>query len=375
MVYRTLHYVSIASMAMTITCGLTSGHTGARAVGRGQAGQSSETGNCLACHSLTAAALAKKTRHGAVESGCDTCHVDHRKPRSAGGQETGGLAHYLNEKQPALCLPCHDASENKIIDAHNGQPFDKSECTGCHDPHSSDSPKLVPERSHAPYAARECDSCHKPPKDGCVQLEAATVNELCFTCHDDLKKRLDGAKSRHTLLGMGDNSCVECHDPHATNHDHGLKRSQRSLCGSCHADLTQGKKYVHEPVQASCTYCHDAHGSNHPKNLQASTNELCLGCHGPVAIKIVQGPEPVTLFDGRVTLPPKPFEDLKYFQLDGDNRKGHPFPGHPVFVPAVGDKPGINCLTCHRTHAANGSPVLLVSEDANTNAVCIPCHK
>jgi predicted CXXCH cytochrome family protein len=334
--------------------------------GQESAPAAAEGSDCLKCHSPIQAVLQKKVKHAALDMGCSSCHIDHRQP--AAGAER--LLHYLNAKQPGVCLTCHDAADQKLAASHRGQPFEKSQCTGCHDPHSSDVAKLIPAEQHGPYGARQCEGCHQPAKDGKIVLAAASANELCFGCHDDMKKRLDGAKSKHTLLADG-NSCVDCHDPHASNRPHFLKQSQAALCNGCHADVAGGKKYVHEPVRTSCVFCHDAHGSDFPASVQAGTQELCLGCHGPNAVKILAGQEPVALFGGRVTLPPRPFETLRYLDLASDGKTGHPMLGHPAFAPAAKGKPEMNCLTCHLAHGAEADRRLLVTDKG---ALCLKCH-
>lgn len=326
--------------------------------------------DCMKCHAPIQATLQRKFKHAAVEMGCSSCHSDHRQEL----EKEKKSSHYLIAQQPDLCLTCHDAGDAKLAAAHHNQPFEKSRCTGCHDPHASDVPKLIPAQQHGPYEARQCDGCHKPPKEGKVSLAAAASNELCLGCHDDMKKRLGEAKSRHTLLA-DENSCVDCHDPHATNRPHFLKGSQPALCNGCHADIAEGKKFVHAPVAIACTTCHDAHASGFAKNLHAQVNDLCLECHGANAVQLMQEAGPMKLFGGRVTLPPKTFEELRYLELSRDKTRGHPFPNHPVLAEAKDGKPEITCLTCHRPHASDGGPRLFVTETPASTALCAKCHK
>lgn len=326
---------------------------------------------CLACHALIKTLLTRKVVHAAVGMGCDSCHGDHRK---GGDGAANKQDHYLNSKQPDVCLTCHDAKEKAFTDAHRGQPAAQAVCTGCHNPHASDAPKLIMAEQHSPFAGRQCDSCHEAPVKGKVKLGEASTNALCFLCHDDMKTRLAGAKSKHSLIASSENSCIDCHDPHASDHKKFLKSSPASLCTSCHADVTKDKKFVHEPVQGGCTVCHDAHASDFKKNTHAAGNDLCMGCHGPVAIKIVQGPDPVSLFGGKVTLPAKAYENLSWLPLSEGGKLGHPYPKHPVSAPASEGKAEINCLSCHKPHAANGSRRLFVTETAKTDKLCLQCH-
>lgn len=324
---------------------------------------------CLTCHSPIAALLERKFIHAAVSRGCTTCHTDHRAATSSLPRSDRPPA-YLKANQPGLCLDCHPATA-RLADEHKGQPFQKAQCTGCHDPHSSNLPKLAPEKPHGPYGARQCASCHAAPEAGRVRPAGANTNELCYGCHEQLRERIRSAKSQHKLLGMSPRSCVECHDPHATNHEHSLRKPAQRLCEACHAGIAAGARYRHEPVGAGCVYCHDAHASERPRQLQAAVHDLCMGCHSPAAEKIMSSREPVPLFGGRVVLPARQFEKLRYLDLDPEKRTGHPLPGHPAFAAAGEGRPETNCLTCHVPH---GGAIrrLLVAEQG---ALCFRCHK
>jgi predicted CXXCH cytochrome family protein len=139
-----------------------------------------------------------------------------------------------------------------------------------------------------------------------------------------------------------------------------------SSCVKCHSDLTEGKKYVHEPVRISCTICHDPQRAEFPHMLRAATNDLCLECHGAGA----RPGETVTLFNGRVKVPGTLLRGLRPLPV----RSGHPEPYHPVFVPAGMGLPEINCLSCHLPHASDGSPQLLVTGAAGRKELCVKCH-
>lgn len=219
-----------------------------------------------------------------------------------------------------------------------------------------------------------CAACHEVNTDGTnttVSL-VAQGSELCFVCHEEMKNRIASAKVKHGLLEVG--ACTDCHDPHGSNQERLLKEPVKALCESCHADVIAEKKFIHRPLHTSCVLCHDPHASDFPKHLHAGLNNLCLECHGPKALSIVQGQGPVVLFNGQVSLPAKPFEDIRWLRLDIEGKRGHPFPNHPVFSPQGDSKAEINCLSCHLPHAANGSPDLLVTEKADSSVLCVRCH-
>ena len=229
-----------------------------------------------------------------------------------------------------------------------------------------------------------CAACHEVKTDGTSTTISllAQGSELCFVCHEEIKNRIATAKVKHGLLEVG--ACTDCHDPHGSNQERLLKEPVKALCESCHADVVAEKKYIHRPVETSCVLCHDAHASDFSKHLHAGLNNLCLECHGPKALSIARGEGPVALFNGHVSLPAKPFEQIRWLRLDSEGKRGHPFPNHPVFsssaanhtvFPSPGDSKGeINCLSCHLPHAANGSPDLLVTEKADSSVLCVRCH-
>jgi predicted CXXCH cytochrome family protein len=243
----------------------------------------------------------KKYREPAMEKGCVACHLDCDKLTPAEQKEPPD--HFLKAKEPEVCLECHASSGKDLGPAHDHQPLGKSKCTGCHDPHSSDTPKLLLKSSHGPYAARLCSSCHPAPVDGKVGLKAANADTLCYDCHSNFKAEMAGAGSRHKLLSQSNRACMECHDPHAANHEYHLKKPAQELCVSCHDEppaqtakkdplpltaegtdrqyLKLSSKFAHEPAKKSCLICHDAHASQFPQELRVSMRDLCMGCHGP----------------------------------------------------------------------------------------------
>lgn len=323
---------------------------------------------CLACHNSIKTALAKAVVHPAMESGCTTCHSDHRNRKPG---ETAPLRNLL-EQPPQLCLQCHDAGEPALAAAHGHQPFANAPCTTCHNPHASDVPKLIPARAHGPYGARQCQACHQAAEGEKIRTRA--VNALCFTCHEEVREAIAKSRHKHTVIPTNPNSCIDCHNPHATDLEFALKKSARDLCVTCHAEVIAGMKYVHEPVQVSCTLCHNPHSSDFPKNLHTSGNDLCLECHSRKSQEITWGRGPVALFEGRVQLPARSFDSIRRLELGPDGKRGHPLINHPVSAPKQGQTSEVTCLSCHRPHAANNTRSLLVTESADTTQLCLRCH-
>lgn len=274
------------------------------------AAASPEVKECLRCHPQVEAALHGRVVHAAIKSGCATCH---RERRLRVGAQT--KKPFLNSPEPGLCLDCHPSGPH-LTAAHYGQPVDATVCTHCHNPHGSNNPKLIREHMHGPFAGRHCDECHGVPQAGKVTLVAASIKEVCYGCHVQLKNRLAVAVSRHRWLDSG-----------------------------------------------ACTVCHDPHASDFPRMLRASTNDLCLECHGAG----VRPGETVVLFNGRVKLPGALLGGLRPLPIEA----GHPVPKHPVLLKAAAGQREINCLSCHTPHGSDANPKMLVAAAAE---LCVKCH-
>jgi len=139
--------------------------------------------------------------------------------------------HPATEKE---CAACHNG-EARLTAKHFGQPVSKSACTRCHDVRAPAPPYLITAHVHGPYAGRHCDECHGPPRAGRATVTAGRVSELCFSCHVQLKNRLEGSGSVHNLLAKGE--CTSCHDPHASEYGKQLRRPIDSLCAPCHGSV------------------------------------------------------------------------------------------------------------------------------------------
>jgi predicted CXXCH cytochrome family protein len=331
---------------------------------------------CLSCHAQGLNMPAKGSRHAALDSGCDTCHVTH-KSGDAGQRE---FRFHLAKSTPALCLDCHDVKDAALQQAHNNQPFDKADCITCHDPHQSKSPKLMQAFVHAPFEGgkESCSTCHQAPKDGKVVLTQANPKSLCITCHEEQARKIETAKVQHPGAA-GD--CTDCHSPHAGKTPGFLKPDPVSACTTCHAEQAElhKKKHLHQPAfEQGCATCHEPHGGDNAHLLRAATtNALCLECHGPDAKpQKLEDAHLVTIFDGKVRLPEDYFS--KVVRLPLKYGLGHPVAGHPTSdlmdpKDMAKVKKQLNCLSCHQPHAS-AQPDLLVNDQQNNAKFCGTCH-
>ena len=62
---------------------------------------------CLTCHDVGVHVTKGGSRHPALDSGCDTCHIIHK----TSDPEKREFAYHLTKNAPALCIDCHDVKE------------------------------------------------------------------------------------------------------------------------------------------------------------------------------------------------------------------------------------------------------------------------
>jgi predicted CXXCH cytochrome family protein len=138
---------------------------------------------------------------------------------------------------------------------------------------------------HGPVGAGVCTPCHRPHKDYTPEKHnasnftmAAKGKDLCFICHENLKKVMTG-KFVHGPVAMGD--CIACHDPHQSDSKFSMKKPTTSaLCFSCHENKMTIKPFLHGPVAAGdCNVCHNPHAADNKYQLMATGNDLCFLCH------------------------------------------------------------------------------------------------
>jgi predicted CXXCH cytochrome family protein len=189
------------------------------------------------------------------------------------------------------CVVCHDphASENgKLLT----RPTSRETCFLCHQDDLTGR-KVV----HAPITTTGCDACHAPHGGAHRHgLKGGEGKAACYACH----KPVDAGKVKHAAVERY--GCKACHDPHGTDHPSLLPRRVNDLCASCHPDVRDGRHAT--PMSArghvvgggladprrpgrefSCASCHDPHGSDSPRLLRVGQTaiESCAWCHGDKA--------------------------------------------------------------------------------------------
>ncbi len=304
--------------------------------------------------------------HGpTAQQQCEACHVavDLQK-------HTYKLIVPKNE----LCSYCHTQSERSVVH----KPILDGECDKCHDPHGSDYPlQLLGDPSgslcfpcHKPeeyggirhvegrlVLVGACDVCHESHSSWMPALLPKEVQELCLTCHEDLRSRLELIGRSHAPVMDG--RCLDCHDAHTTEHPGQLRAGAPDLCYLCHEHdkfraEVESSPLVHGALTTkdSCRACHAGHGSTLDNLLAGVEEDLCLSCHH----------EPLSTDDGRVLL------DLASLLKENPRHHGPIRDGE--------------CTPCHDPHAST-RPGLLTKAyprlfyapfDIESYALCFDCH-
>ncbi len=224
-------------------------------------------------------------------------------------------------EDPDACLSCHkDTKESR--EKHYGYSLRKIKCLGCHNPHGGEK-GFVRRYIHNPFK-KDCDTCHKSREKG---------PELCFRCHEDIRGKFYTNHSH--LLGGQKNSCLNCHNAHASSEKSLISGKQKHLCLTCHKyTYLKREKYLYaHPKWDRCTDCHDPHGSSRLAMMYKDGNQLCAKCHET---------------QGKFT---------------------HPI-GPRVRDPRNGQE--ITCVTCHDPMGADFKYELKLSGERE---LCIQCHK
>lgn len=275
------------------------------------------------------------------------------------------------KKSSDLCYQCHDRKDT-MKGIH--PPVKDGKCTGCHSPHQSpyryqlydEPPKLCfrchnekmaqGKFVHGPVAVGGCTMCHNPHQtDHPKMLPAATVNEVCFTCHVDKADAFKGKKFGHKPV---QEKCTNCHSPHAGDYKYNFKADgSRDLCFGCHKDKKEwvgNVKVKHGGLETDrkCLACHDPHVSDYVKQLVKAPMDVCMMCH-----------------DKPLQAPDKKLLDMKTYLAQNKDWHG-----------PIRQK---DCSACHNTHGSDNfrilrkyfPPLFYAPFDPKNYELCFSCHE
>jgi predicted CXXCH cytochrome family protein len=279
-------------------------------------------GQCASCHPAVPGWLDRALVHAPVSEGeCVICHDPH------GGEFDSLLAGDVRD----ACVGCH-TPDAAMTAAHGSPAIADSDCTVCHDPHSSSKPGLLRMNEHGPFEAGNCETCHGQ-MEGRTTFRVTEIRSLCERCHTSTK-RFAGFPYHHNLDEF--ESCVQCHNPHASNVEALLLRNQADMCSGCHFSEPSREKqksgYItHDSMD--CTQCHVPHGGEDPMYLRTLTVALCADCHTDA------------------------------------HRVSHPV-GPEILDPRTGQP--VTCLSCHQLHGADFAKYLPADP---TRELCLQCHR
>ncbi|HWR97233.1 MAG TPA: cytochrome c3 family protein [Candidatus Methanoperedens sp.] len=322
---------------------------------------------CSECHGTN---LRGRSPHRAGEKSCAYCHP--AKPKPGDKQE-------VTSRGRDLCLLCHGTITREHYE--QADPFgDRSECTGCHDPHvkPGDNPSLLnaaffdaakPSRSIRPHFRKAfCFACHENLDDYALLTE--DVNGLCNRCHASgeiagnihpLKKVPQGITvPKGWPLADGALTCLTCHEQGHEDQERvpkllrgGPYDKPRDPCWRCHDRDNFNVSDIHKDINEGrrCEFCHAVRPERGKDTIMtvgfvSDPNLPCVTCHEETH-------EHLASHYGSPRQPPG----------------GSVPPEMPLYQ---GQR--MMCATCHNPHDSEVSSHKLRGS-LSTDAFCMQCHR
>jgi DmsE family decaheme c-type cytochrome len=217
-----------------------------------------DVNDCKSCHEAVLTKF-EKTPHASSAGSCASCHGDavvaHLKSNLEKG-EPGNVDAISMKKRKAkdiveTCLGCHEKSHhpNWVGSPHDRRGVACTECHSVHDPHSAKG-----------------------------QLKTAFEPDTCYRCHSAI--RAQSLRTSHHPVREGLMTCTSCHNVHDGTKPKLIRADwTNELCLQCHTEKRGPFLWEHAPVRENCLNCHNPHGSNHDKMLVSQQPWLCQRCH------------------------------------------------------------------------------------------------
>ncbi|MBU0482385.1 MAG: hypothetical protein KKG47_14930 [Proteobacteria bacterium] len=295
-------------------------------------------GECLSCHEPHESDLEFHLKRGSIKELCAGCHGTRltdfpnlHEPVKEGdciachNPHVSDFAGLLYEDGNKMCFRCHEVREKEFAREHVHEPLKKG-CVICHDPHGSVAGN---------HLRTELDENGR-------YIPGQSMKDSCLVCHRKLNPliadEMENAIVPHKPVAEG--KCLVCHTPHSTNYKKQLNRPLKEICFSCHEGMKKllaESKVQHGPIRkSSCEQCHLVHGAGYGKLLAARFDttffgdfavakyQLCFNCHSS---KVFTARESMETGFRYADL------NLHFFHVNRDNGRG--------------------CKTCHDIHASN----------------------
>lgn len=217
---------------------------------------------CATCHEDVVKAFAK-TSHGRTfaanqaygSASCSSCHAGAQEHAASGGEKKPASLK-KGQGAEAPCLSCHAGKPNQSHWEGSAHQLAGVACASCHNPHLSGGPDASSRAVGGP----------------------GNVTRKCLDCHGEHRVALH-QRSSHPMKD-GQMECSSCHNPHGSTSEKLLRQATvNELCYTCHQNLRGPFLWEHSPVREDCLTCHRAHGSNYPQLLRARVAQLCQSCH------------------------------------------------------------------------------------------------
>ncbi len=286
---------------------------------------------------------------------CVNCHDPHGVIDSE-----GLIPSMLVDREPHLCMLCHDGSRARDLTNEIAKPFrhpfgmplrpggnDRHvQCSDCHNSHAVKSdrrPPLAPAASSAMRNVGYVEVVNGPPGGAPRYVwhngaEASDANEyeVCFKCHSSFTHQPPGQSDLALLTNPSNPSY---HPVQAAGRNRidsaafvpGFSSDSLVRCSDCHGSDDPGELGVHA---SQYRYILKRPSTVSSLNQRMRPDDICFSCHA-YAVYANQNTPAMTLRASR-------------FNLSGDG--GHAF--------HVGGKQ-IACYACHETHGSTRYPALI----------------
>jgi predicted CXXCH cytochrome family protein len=207
---------------------------------------------CLKCHPTKNEG---KFVHTAMGMGCENCH------HAASSDNKTTIT--LIATGGALCAKCHEIKKNPILHG----PYQAEQCLICHNPHAG--AYKAQTRAAVNTLCLSCHMLNQP--DARVNPETKVVHLLDGRVYDlaswESAPKISEGHSENNMprrasdpvakeLGKVDAefSCLSCHDPHASEAEHLLRKAAENLFPGYHNDFMHVNRESQNVPVLQCPY-------------------------------------------------------------------------------------------------------------------------